>query len=158
MFQLNKDAEWSQGAVSIDPIPHGSPAESFYITQIDQMQIAALWGAVPNWSSNCVLARGSTTQIPVVLPPFVRTAKPVIIASGEGNVSFEAGDSVIAVTGSASELAIGFSGYYEGAPFDVSASAADPVEWIRVLCDTNVRVFAIQLMFDRGDTSISGAS
>jgi len=136
---------------AVNPVPHGTPAESIYISGIDTMQIAALWGSWPHWAANAYIPRGSSTMVPVVIPPFVDRALPVVMAAGEGQVIFNTNEAYITLESEDSE-AIQFAQYQtadSGTKLEVSAIGSNQVDWIDVQATSTVHVYALGFIFSR---------
>jgi|6_EtaG_2_1085325.scaffolds.fasta_scaffold00959_10 hypothetical protein len=152
MIELSQNTEWKPGAIPNDPISHGSIAESFMISQIDALQIAALWASVPHWSSNCYIPRGGLVYVNVISPPFTTLLNPYCVAAGEGTVTFGYGSageySIVNIELDAGSQGISASILKSASePFAVPGSSGGYIieggHQIRIEASANVTVFSL---------------
>ena len=140
-----------------NPVPHGTAAESYLMAGIDVAQQAALFGSVPHWSANVYITRSGTTQIPMVVPPWVDEITPSVIAAGNGSISIGYGGSVaITIDGDAGATGIDDAAEYVGpihrvtSPYD-EAGGDNMIRWLTLTAHTDVYIYALCLRYGRED-------
>jgi len=158
MINLPQSAIAWADDLGASPISHGQAAEALLISAIDVKQISAMW-SIPHFVTNCFIPRGSTTVLPVVVPPLVDRLRCSVIAAGEGTVSFN-GANIITVEGDSSALDLEDAQHIAGGTVALTpfvGTSGDTIVSVTIGASANVVCFALGFIYERSVNTLINA-